>query len=493
MAQRLVFLLTVAACAPSQAPRPAAAPPAAPGLRIDTLAIRGHTRFLADDRLAGRATGSPGAELAALYIESTCMSLGLSPVGSAYRQAVELEEATISGRETELIVTDATGSRAFEYPWGFLPNVGLAPPAGFAGPAVYAETGNDLLGAGAPPLSGAVAVIGGAVGRDTDDSLKARGAVGLVQLASDQNQYLLFVRSRGESRLTLADSAIARSFSTVLPSIVAGPDLSRRLLAGHSGAKAARLRDSITVRVSFERRPVTSSNVLCLLPGTDPRAKDTAVAYSAHYDHLGVGMPDARGDSIYNGFSDNAAGVGMLVAIAQAFGSRSGPRPPYSVLFFFFTGEEQGLLGSDYYVARPTWPLTRIRGVINLDAGAPPARPWSWRIAGGDRQPLGRLAQDVAAEHGWSATTSPATPNSDYYPFAQAGVPAVFIVPGPGPYQGLSVDSSQALRRRWDRYHDPADEWAPDFPFAGLGRYAEYAYYIGRALGDGGVARAKEP
>jgi Zn-dependent M28 family amino/carboxypeptidase len=131
--------------------------------------------------------------------------------------------------------------------------------------------------------------------------------------------------------------------------------------------------------------------------------------------------------------------------------------------------------------------LSRIKGVINLDAGAPPGRPWSWRIAGGDRQPLGHLAQDVAADHGWSATTSPATPNSDYYPFVRVGVQAVFIVPGPGPYQGLSVDSSQALRRRWDRYHDPADEWAPDFPFAGLGRYAEYAYYIGRVLGGGGA------
>ena len=487
------ILLAAGACAPQQVTRIAAAPEGTPGVRIDTTAIRGYTRFLADDRLAGRATGSPGADIAALYIVSACTALGLSPVGPSHVQDVDLEEGMILARGTELSVTGPTGSRTFEYPHSFLPNAGLAPPPGFAGPVVYGATSDDLLAAGAPSVSGAVAVIAGGLGRATDDSLKARGAVGLIQLASDEGQYLLFLRSRGGRRLRLMDSSIARSYSAALPSLVAGPDLSRRLSAGNlgAGARAARLPDSVTVQVHFERRPVRASNVLCLLPGTDLRLKDTAIAYTAHYDHLGVGVPDQRGDSIYNGFSDNAAGVGMLLAIAQAFGGRA--RPPYSVLFLFFSGEEQGLLGSDYYAARPAWPLGRTKGVINLDAGAPPARPWSWRIAGGDKQPLGRLAQDVAAEHGWSATTSPATPNSDYFPFVRAGVPAVFIVPGPGPYQGLSVDSSQALRRRWDHYHDPADEWAPDFPFAGLGRYAEYAYYLGRALGEGRRARPTEP
>ena len=191
----------------------------------------------------------------------------------------------------------------------------------------------------------------------------------------------------------------------------------------------------------------------CLLQGADPKVRDTAIAYSAHYDHLGIGLPDSRGDSIYNGFSDNAAGVAMLLAIGDAFAGRSG-RPRHSVLLLFFTGEETGLLGSDYYVAHPLWPLEKTRGVINLDAGAPPARPWTWRIAGGDgNSSLGHLARDVAADRGWSATTSPATPNSDYFPFHRSGVQAIFIVPGSAPYQGLTADSSQALRRRWDHYH----------------------------------------
>src|SRR5688572_4668893 len=188
----MAILVAVAACAPAPAGAPAAGTEPASGVRIDTSAIRGHTRFLADDRLAGRATGSPGGEAAALYIESACIALGLAPVGSTYRQQVELEEATIVESGTELISTSATGgAKVFAYPGAFLPNAGLAPPAGFAGPAVYASTGEDLLAATALSVSGSVAVIGGALGRETDDSLKARGAVGLVQLSSDQEQYLL--------------------------------------------------------------------------------------------------------------------------------------------------------------------------------------------------------------------------------------------------------------------------------------------------------------
>ena len=462
----------------------ARAPGTAPS-RIDTVGIRGYTQFLASDRLAGRATGAPGADLAAHYIASLCSSLGLKPVGGAYLHPVPLEELSISPEGTALVVSGPGGRLPYSMPDGFVVNAGWGPTAAFAGPMVYGESSRDLLAPGAPAVSGAVVVVGEVAGPADDDSLRARGAVGLVQLSSDRGQYLTFARSRGLSRLQLADTGISRSLEAALPSVLGGLDFSRRVLGAAGGTRVAALPDSVTARVAFRRRPVRSSNVMCLLEGSEARTRDTAIAYSAHYDHLGIGLPDARGDSIYNGFSDNAAGVGMLLAIARAFGPRPGPPPRHSILFLFFTGEEQGLLGSDYYVARPPWPTERIAAVINLDAGAPPARPWSWRIAGGDRSALGRLAQDVAADHGWSATTSPATPNSDYYPFVRTGVPAIFIVPGSGPYQGLSVDSSQALRRRWDRYHQPGDEWFPDFPYAGVGRYAEFAYFIGRAVDEG--------
>src|SRR5690606_13490222 len=146
--------------------------------------------------------------------------------------------------------------------------------------------------------------------------------------------------------------------------------------------------------------------------------------------------------------------------------------------FLFFTGEERGLLGSSFMAARPPVPLDRIAALINLDAGAPPAPPLNWRIAGGDASPLGRLAADVAARHGWQATLGAASPNSDHSPFLVRGVPSIFIIPGDH-WENVSTEQRDALRRRWDRYHQPGDHWHADFPFAGLERYASFARLIG--------------
>jgi Zn-dependent M28 family amino/carboxypeptidase len=170
----------------------------------------------------------------------------------------------------------------------------------------------------------------------------------------------------------------------------------------------------------------------------------------------------------------------MLLAIARAF-ERAPPGP--AVLFLFLTGEERGLLGASFAAARPPVPLDRITALINLDAGAPPAPPVSWRIAGGEGSPLGTVAAAVASGRGWTATLSAASPNSDYWPFLARGVPAIFLIPGPD-WEGTSTSERDALRRRWDRYHRPDDEWAADFPFRGLARYAEFALLVGRAAAE---------
>jgi Zn-dependent M28 family amino/carboxypeptidase len=169
----------------------------------------------------------------------------------------------------------------------------------------------------------------------------------------------------------------------------------------------------------------------------------------------------------------------MLLALAQYFVAHP---PAQSVAFIWFTGEERGLLGSDYFAAHPLMSPGRIAAVINLDAGAPPARPVLWRVSGGDRSALGPLAIAVARRAGWEAQIAPASPNTDYFPFLRLGVPAVFLVPGPGAYEGLTTDSSNALRSRWDHYHQAADHWAADFPFEGLVRYADFALRLGLAV-----------
>jgi hypothetical protein len=457
---------------------------------VDTLAIKAHTYFLAHDLLQGRATGAKGAEIAALYIASQCRDLGLAPVGSDFLQPVPLEESTIDSG-TQLILMHSSQRTMFRYPEDFTPDVGtrstltdVTGPAYYVGPVNGLETEmlQDLH------LEGSVAVVAGArVSTDDAQMLRELGAAAILHLLPDNAAYDLYRRSRGDTRLYHPDSTIQSSFLPLIPSLLAGPGLSYSMVAGTALEKGQELTpgplgSTVQYEVELTRRRVQAHNVACLIPGNTSPVGDTAIVFTAHYDHLGVAEPDSSGDAIYNGFSDNAAGVAMLLAIAQAMKNDAARPMKHSVIFLFLVGEERGLLGSDFYVARPPWPLDRTEAVINIDAGAPPGKLTTWRLAGVDSTGLGRVALNVAREQSWSATTSPPRANSDYYPFVREGVPAVFIIPGSGPFEGLSADSSDALRKRWDHYHQPADHWSDHFPFAGLARYAEYGYLIARAL-----------
>lgn len=470
--------------------------PALQAQTIDTLAIRGHTRFLAHDLLAGRGTGSTGDHLAAAYIESQLVRLGLEPLAgdTSYLLPVPLRAAII-GAETRATLVRSGREVQFRNEHDFVVNTG--------GPCAFRDFAGRVIIAGAPAsaLDALRALPGGfrgaviavtaplaAAAPTLVPALIEGGASGVVVLVGDSAQFDLFVRSRGDRRFFVNVPGLDPVWQPELPVILAGPALTRALLVesgvtaallrGEAGAPAQALGRELRVHITARIEDVAAANVAGVLPGADAARRNEYIVYSAHFYHLGISVPDAAGDSIYNGFSDNAAGVGMLLAIAEAL--RESP-PPVSVVFLFVTGEERGLLGATYAAARPPFPLERIRALINLDAGAPPAAPVSWRIAGGAGLPLGETAAEVARAAGWTATLSGASPNSDYWPFLARGVPAVFIIPG-GEWENVTAEQRDALRRRWDRYHQPGDHWAHDFPFAGLGRYAEYALRLGLAI-----------
>jgi hypothetical protein len=455
---------------------------------IDTLAMRAHTYFLSHDQLAGRATGTGGAGVAALYIASQCRAFGLASLSPQYAQPIPLEEVTISAG-TRLTATRLGRTVGFDYPSDFVPHLGRgASPVPVTGHAVFVGAADAIADARLAhvPLEDAIAVtLGVLTSIESAELLHKRGAVGIVQLVSDERTYSLHRLSLDDTGLYNADPTVKPSFGPPIPLIVAAPAL-HRLLASlpltSEDHPLGPLGWHLSLKIAVRRRPRSAENVACLLPGVDPAARDTVVAFSAHYDHLGVGPPDSSGDSIYNGLSDNAAGVAVLLAVAQAMARDSTNALRASALFLFFVGEERGLLGSDFYVVHPLWPLDRMKAVINIDAGAPPGAPVSWRLAGVDSTGLGAAAIRVARERGWRVTISPPRANSDYYPFVREGVPGVSVVPGPDPFEGLTADSSEALRKMWGYYHHPADEWAEDFPFSGLKRYAEYAYLIARAM-----------
>lgn len=472
----------------------------APALRaqdIDTLALREHTRFLAHDRLEGRGTGTRGERIAADYIRGRLARLGLhGAAGGGYLQPVPLREATVDTAATRLAVERA--GRRLEFRGGedfVVSGGGERAFRDFAGAALFAGTAGlarDAL-AGHERLDGRVIVLIGTLGDEADTLVPdwiRRGAAGAVFLVPERERFERFARARGDPRLFVAADVDDPVWQPQLPAVVAGPRLSAALLAdaplapdaldGKRPFAALPLDRSVEATIRTTTRAVEAANVAALIPGRDPARRDEVVVYTAHYDHLGIGAPDANGDSIYNGFSDNAAGVAMLLAIAEALVREP---PARSVLFLFLTGEEKGLLGSSYYAASPLVPLERTVAVINLDAGAPPAPPRSWRVAGGDASTLGETARRVAAARGWDAAPSAARPNSDHWPFLRRGIPAVFLIPGQA-WDGIGGPEREALHQRWDRYHQPADEWSPDFPFQGLRRYAELALALGRDVAD---------
>lgn len=467
--------------------------PAVLRARIDTLALREHTRYLADDRLEGRGTGTRGERMAADYIRSQLERIGArgAAADGGYFQPVPLRVATIDDAATRVVV-ERDGART-EYRSGtdfIVERGGRDAFRDFSGAALFAGTAalaRDAL-AGYDRLDGRIVVVIGTLGDRGAELITdwtRRGAEGVVYLIPERDRFHSFVRARGGERYFVDADVDEPAWQSPLPTIVAGPRLAAALLAdaplapdaldGRKPFAALPLDREVEATIRIAERPVRAANVAALIPGSDPVLRDEVVAYTAHYDHLGIGAPDATGDSIYNGFSDNAAGVAMVLAIAEALVREP---PARSVLLLFFTGEELGLLGSAYYAAEPLVPLERTIAVINLDAGAPPAPPRSWRIAGGTASTLGELARRVAAEQGWRAEPSAPRPNSDYWPFLHAGVPAVFIIPGTE-WEGVTRAEREALHARWDRYHQPGDEWHPDFPFSGLRRYAEFALLLG--------------
>lgn len=489
--------LRVAALAGLGLATPRAAAAQAPA--IDTLALKSHTMFLADDLLEGRGTGTRGERLAALYIAAQLERLGV-PGGAAdggYFQPIPLRRALVDNERTRLELRRAGDTLHFKSGEHFIPNTGgSAAFRDFAGPALFAGTSEVAARAlaGRGDVGGAVVVLLGAFGAEAVTlvpDLVRRGAAGVILLIADAQRFDVYLRSRGPSRYFLEAAGIGDPvWQPELPVLIAGPavaasllervELSQDALAGRRPFFALPLAATVAATIRVEVEEVPAANVAGLIRGRDPARRDQVVAYSAHYDHLGIGTPDDRGDSIYNGFSDNAAGVAMLLAIAQELGREP---PARSVLFLFFTGEERGLLGSTHYATAPLVPLERTVALINLDAGAPPAPPRSWNVAGGHESTLGALAAAVAAEHGWTAEPTRASPNSDYWPFLRRGVPAVFLIPGQE-WAGVTKEEKEALVRRWERYHLPGDEWAPDFPFRGLQRYAELGLALGRAAAN---------
>lgn len=244
----------------------------------------------------------------------------------------------------------------------------------------------------------------------------------------------------------------------------------------------------LMINSEFKKNP--SPNVVGIVEGSDPKLKEYVI-YSAHWDHLGVGEPDARGDRIYNGAYDNASGVAAVLGMAEVLAKMPpGSRPGRSFLFLFPTAEEQGLLGAEYYSLHPLVPLAKTAGDINLDGVNFFGKTRDFSALGEERSGMGEYVREAARDRSMTlkGDTRPEQGfffRSDHFPFARVGVPSVSVRHGDNfitPLKGEPEEFFKAYTAKY--YHQPSDEFKEWWDSGSMIQEAELALLIGIKLAN---------
>lgn len=452
-----------------------------------------HVRILAADDMEGRGTGTPGYDRAADYVIAQAKALGLKPAGvNGYRQPVAFVEQIVRSADSRASLVTPDGETALSVPGdiifsgsgGPVPDLVDAPMV-FAGYGLHLPeaghddfAGLDVKGKIVVVLSGGPAALSGALKSHARSErakwLADHGAVGLIALVTPGQVEIPWERRMalaGAPALYYADDALRDSRA---PFMNAQLDPARSAMlfggSGHDFAAIAAAADASAPVATFplmarmkaqlvaSRHPITSDNIVAMMPGTDPRLKAEHVVLSAHLDGYGIGTA-MRGDAIYNGALDNASGVASLIEIARKLKEGS-VRPKRSILFTFVTAEEKGLLGSRYFARRPTVPVSSIVADFNFDMALPIFPLTSVTPIGYDQSSLGKDAAAIGATMGLPITPDPFPDRnvfirSDQYSFIREGIPALFFKFG---FKAGTPEATIEKAWRANIYHSPFDD-----------------------------------
>jgi hypothetical protein len=508
-----------------------------PVSRITAAGLLADTKALSDDAMGGRGPGSPGDRKARAYLAKRLKEIGFAPGGSGggWEQPFPIVGVTMQHPASWKFSMPSGESASFRWWDDFIGNSGVQAPkvsitdaeVVFVGYAIEAPEfqWDDFKGV---DVAGKILLI---LNNDPDwdeslfagkkrlyygrwdykyESAARHGAAGaiivhtepsagygwnVVQTSWSGTSFEL--PSRDERRIRL------RSWMT--------EDAARKLVktAGKSLDElvaAAKKREfkpvplGITTSLAFNVKleNTETANVIGILRGADPVLRDEAMIYTAHHDHLGIGEPDAKGDKIYNGALDNASGCAQVLAIAEAFAVTT-PRGKRSVVALFVGGEEQGLLGSEYYAAHPTIPIEKIVANLNIDGGNIFGRTSDVAIIGKGKSDL-EVRLVAAAQSQRRTVVDEPEPDKGYYyrsdqlNFARAGVPALYFKSGQtyiGRPDGWGRDKEAEYRKT--RYHQPSDVVTPQWDFSGMVEDDVLAYRIGWDVTRGGPPPAWFP
>jgi hypothetical protein len=517
-----------------------------PGLpAVSPAALSAHIRFLSDDLLEGRDTGTKGLAVAARYFATQLQSLGVEPAGEkgTWFQNVPLlavkfdnarcvfrvdtpDPAWTLSSTTEVLITPAP-----DRPTGAVSGELVFAGYGVQAPAYrYDDIPKDL------DLKGRIAVVlsraprsdrndffpntASAVYGDTNRKaalLAGRGATAVVFVATPESlvsypweKRVRDAQSHEKMYWLEGDSAVVSGSPVPIAQIT--PEAFTKLLARakrkdtleslialgqKSKLKPFPLGLKATLQTAASVRRLTSENVVGVLRGSDPQRSAEYVVYTAHMDHVGRG-PAVGGDDIYNGAVDDAAGVAGLIEVARAFAALP-KRPPRSILFLGVTAEEKGLLGSDYFAHHPTVPIGSIVANVNSDFLTGWWKPYDVIALGAEHSSLAEDVRSAAAALGLSVSPDPAPEQtyfvrSDQYSFVKKGIPAVFPSSGLKDASG-STDANRATMAAWvkEHYHQPSDEWSPKTNYEAMATEVRYYFLIGLSIAMDPVRPAWNP
>ncbi len=531
LALAAALALPPAAHAAEATPPPGVSPAAvtAADTAITAETLRAPIRYLADDLLEGRGPATRGDRLARLYLASTLELLGFEPGGpggswfqpfpivgiDAHMPATWTFER--GGRQVALArSTDFIAASGVQAPHAAVDDAELV----FVGYGIQAPEydWDDYKGA---DLAGKVLVM---LNNDPDwdpelfagdtrlyygrwtykyESAARQGAAGaiivhttpsagypwqVVQTSWTGPQFEL--PAGDEPRLQVA--AWTTESATRELAELGGRDWDALVEAAHRrDFHPVPLGVTTSIAMDNDITRVETANVAGLLPGSDPELADQVVVYTAHHDHLGMAAPDeAEGaDRIYNGALDNASGDAQVLAIARAFAELpEGPRR--SILFLFVGGEEQGLLGSQYYTEHPTVPPGRIAADINFDGADIWGRTRDLTLIGMGKSSLDQVAVGLAAAQGRKVLPDQFPDKgsfyrSDQFSFAKIGVPALYFDTGTD-FVGRPAGWGKEQIEGWvqTHYHQPSDELTPEWDFSGMIEDARLGFFAGLVIAD---------
>jgi hypothetical protein len=472
-------------------------------------ALRAHVEYLADDLLEGRGTGSRGHALAAAYVAAQFKQLGLAPLGDptasgagerSYLQTVRLLEATPVLPGSAGKYTRDGASTVFEYGADYLPaadysapNSTLTAPLAFAGYGVTApELAYDDLAtvdvrdriavvlSGAPPKFPHDQRAYYSWGGEKYPNLIRHGALGIIVVDTPADLAI----TPWERRVKMSWQPQMRWLGNDDQPMDAYPEIKQRFrfaqvaaaklfqntphtleqvfaAAEASEPQGFLLPGMMTLTATTGLRRTESTNVVAVLKGSDPKLKRQYIVITAHLDHLGRGAA-VNGDAIYNGAHDNASGIAVMLEIARSI-VNGGESLKRSIVFLAVTGEEKGLLGSDFFANNSAVPKSAIVANINIDMPLLLGPTRDLVALGSEHSNLGPLVQRIVNAHGYQLSPD-AEPEealfirSDQFSFVRQGIPAINI--GSGYISRAQGPDIAALREDFLRnhYHQPSDD-----------------------------------